>query len=170
MKTFLIICLLSSLPLFGQAKTPCKEPEQKQLDFWVGEWTLTWPGQNGSAEGHGTNSIKRILDGCVVEETFSGEDSIHLRGHSVSIFDATDNKWKQTWVDNEGGYLDFTGGMQDGQMSFWRNVTRTDGAKSISRMVWRNVTRDSFDWSWESSKDGGKTWQVMWPIHYQRKK
>jgi hypothetical protein len=170
MKTLLLVCLLSSLPLFGQTKAPCRGPEQKQLDFWIGEWTLTWPGQNGAAEGHGANSIKRILDGCVVEETFSGEDSIPLRGHSVSIFDATDGKWKQTWVDNEGGYLDFVGGMQDGQMSFWRNVTRPDGTKSTSRMIWRNVTPDSFDWSWESSKDGGKTWQVMWPIHYQRKK
>jgi hypothetical protein len=23
---------------------PCLQPEQKQLDFWVGEWDLTWPG------------------------------------------------------------------------------------------------------------------------------
>ena len=60
--------------------------------------------------------------------------------------------------------------MKDGQMSFWREVSKPDGTKSSSRMIWRNLTADSLDWSWESSKDGGKTWQVMWPIHYQRKK
>lgn len=169
MKIFLfLVCLTASLPLFAQA--PCKQPEQKQLDFWIGEWTLTWPAQNGAPAGHGTNSVRRILDGCVVEESFSGEGPAAMLGRSVSIFDASDKKWKQTWVDNQGSYLDFVGGLQDGQMSFWREVSKPDGTKSISRMVWRNVTADAFDWSWESSKDGGKTWQVMWPIHYQRKK
>jgi hypothetical protein len=164
-------CLASSL-LFAQtpAQQPCQEPQQKQLDFWVGEWALTWPGQSGAPQGHGSNSIKRVLDSCVVEESFSGEDSMHLRGRSVSIFDATSGTWKQTWVDNEGGYLDFSGGMKDGQMSFWREAKQANGSTSMQRMIWKNVTADSFDWSWENSKDGGKTWQVVWPIRYQRKK
>ena len=163
------LCLAASAGAQTPA-TPCQEPEQRQLDFWVGEWYLTWPGANGSPEGHGSNSIKRILDGCVVEETFSGESAMHLRGRSLSIFDAQDSKWKQTWVDNEGGYLDFTGGLKNGAMSFWREAKRADGTVVTQRMIWRNVTPDSMDWSWESSKDGGKTWQVVWPIHYQKKK
>jgi hypothetical protein len=164
-------CLASSL-LFAQTavQQPCQEPQQKQLDFWVGEWALTWPGQNGGAQGRGSNSIKRVLDGCVIEESFSGEDSMHLRGRSVSMFDAASGTWKQTWVDNEGGYLDFSGGIKDGAMSFWREATSANGAKSLQRMTWKNVTADSFDWSWENSKDEGKTWQMVWPIHYQRKK
>jgi hypothetical protein len=133
--------------LGAAAPQPCQEAEQKQLDFWVGEWELTWPGQNGGAEGRGSNSIKRILDGCVVEETFSGGSSMHLRGHSVSIFDAPGGQWKQTWVDNEGGYLDFVGGMQDGHMSFWREAKRAGGLPVTMRMVWRNVKADSLDWS-----------------------
>ena len=36
-------------------------------------------------------------------------------------------------------------------------------------MVFKNITHDEFDWSWEGSKDGGKTWTVVWPIHYKRK-
>jgi hypothetical protein len=31
------------------------------------------------------------------------------------------------------------------------------------------VTANELDWSWESSRDGGKTWHVDWPIHYKRK-
>ena len=67
---------------------PCSAPEQKQMDFWLGDWELTWPGSSSNDTGHGTNSIKRILDGCIVEENFSGGESMHLRGHSVSIFEA----------------------------------------------------------------------------------
>ena len=91
------------------------------------------------------NSIKRILDGCVIEESFSGESAIHLRAHSLSIFDAQDKKWKQTWVDNEGGYLDLVGGIKDGEMSFWRESKQVDGTQSVRRMIWRNVTADSLD-------------------------
>ncbi len=148
---------------------PCSEPEQKQLEFWVGEWDLTWPGNTPGETAHGTNSIARILDGCVVEESFSGGDAMPLRGRSVSIFNAGAGKWKQTWVDNEGAYLDFVGEFKDGQMILAREATRPDGSKSLQRMVFKNITRDEFDWSWEGSKDGGKTWSVVWPIHYRRK-
>jgi hypothetical protein len=94
---------------------------------------------------------------------------MHLRGKSVSIFDVTAGKWKQTWIDNEGGYLDFVGESKDGQMILAREATRPDGTKGLSRMVFKNITHDEFDWSWEGSKDGGKTWTVVWPIHYKRR-
>ena len=147
---------------------PCAAAQQKQLEFWVGEWDLTWPGQNGGETGHGTNSITRIMDGCVVQENFSGL-ATHLRGTSVSTFDTKAGKWKQTWVDNEGGYLDFVGEFKDGQMVLQREATGPNGAKFLQRMVWKNITANELDWSWEASQDGGKTWQVQWPIHYKRK-
>jgi len=148
---------------------PCSEPEQKQLEFWVGEWELTWPGNSPGQTDHGTNSVQRILDGCIVQENFSGAEAAHLRGQSVSIFDVSAGKWKQTWVDSEGGHLDFVGEFKDGQMILAREATRPDGTKSRQRMVFKNITHEEFDWSWEASKDGGKSWTVVWPIHYKRK-
>jgi hypothetical protein len=118
--------------------------------------------------GRGTNGIKRIMDGCIVQETFSGGDSMHLRGISVSVFDTNSGHWKQTWVDNEGGYLDFIGDFKDGQMILQRESVR-DGAKILQRMVSKNISSNEMDWSWEASHDDGKTWQVNWPIHYKRK-
>ena len=176
MKTLLIaslpVFLFLPLGAFAQATAaappnPCAAAEQKQLDFWVGDWDLTWPGQKAGEIGHGTNHIQRILDGCVVQENFSGQ-ATHLRGTSVSIFDVTAGKWKQTWVDNEGGYLDFVGGFKDGQMILQRESTGKSGATFLQRMVWKNISANEFDWSWESSKDAGNTWQVQWPIHYKR--
>jgi hypothetical protein len=148
---------------------PCADARQKQLDFWVGEWDLTWPGENQGEVARGTNSIKHTMDGCVVEENFSGGDSMKLRGMSVSLFDATAGKWKQIWVDNEGSYLDFVGGFKDGQMILAREAVRPDGTRIIQRMVFKNIGPNELDWSWEASKDGGKTWTVQWPIHYKRK-
>ena len=134
--TLLLLSLLSASTLFSEqsatptAPDPCAMAEQKQFDFWLGEWDLTWPGEHPGEVGHGTNSVQRILDGCVVQESFSGRDSMHLRGTSVSTFDPTAGKWKQTWVDNEGGYLDFVGGIKDGQMILQREAARKDGAEN----------------------------------------
>jgi hypothetical protein len=148
---------------------PCTAAEQKQFDFWVGEWQLTWPGEKSGEVVHGTNSIKRILDGCVVQENFSGQEAMHLRGTSVSIFDLRASLWKQTWVDNEGGYLDFKGQFQNAEMILQREGVAQNGEKILQRMVWKNIRPNELDWSWEASHDGGKTWQVQWPIHYKRK-
>jgi len=148
---------------------PCLTPEQQQLSFWLGEWDLTWPGEKEGTVDHGTNSIQRVLDGCAIEENFSGGSAMHLRGRSLSIFDTVAGKWKQTWVDNEGGYLDFTGEFKDGQMILTREAVRRNGQKVRQRMVFKNITPHELDWSWEASTDGGKTWQVNWPIHYKRK-
>ncbi len=171
-----ILMVLLALTSLGAARQnnavqpkPCAEPEQKQLEFWVGEWDLTWPGNKAGETAHGTNSIRRILDGCIVEESFSGGDAIPLRGRSVSIFDVRAGKWKQTWVDNQGAYLDFVGEFKDGQMVLGREATRPDGTKVLQRMVFKNITPDEFDWTWEASKDNGKTWTVVWPIHYKRR-
>jgi hypothetical protein len=169
-----LFCLVGCLGFAQQTATPappdpCAAPEQKQLEFWVGDWDLTWPGEKQGQVDRGTNRIQRVLDTCVVQENFSGGDAMHLRGMSVSLFDTRAGKWKQTWVDNEGGYLEFVGEFKDGQMILARDAVRPDGTKVIQRMVFKNITPNEFDWSWEASKDGGKTWQVQWPIHYKRK-
>jgi hypothetical protein len=54
-------------------------------------------------------------------------------------------------------------------MILGREFQKADGTKIMQRMVFKNITPNSFDWSWEASKDGGKTWQVQWPIKYTRK-
>jgi len=50
-----------------------------------------------------------------------------------------------------------------------RQAALPDGTRLQMRMVYKNISKDEFDWSWESSKDDGKTWTVVWPIHYKRK-
>lgn len=101
------------------------EPE-KQFDFWLGEWNCTW-GKDGEA----TNHIERILDDKVIQENFDGGK---LRGISHSVWDAERELWCQTWVDNNGSYLDFTGGYQDRQMILSRDaIVRGEACKQ--RMV-----------------------------------
>jgi hypothetical protein len=148
---------------------PCGGPEWKQLDFWIGEWDLTWPAHGAAPAGTGSNRIEKVLGGCVVEESFAADGPSPFMGRSLSTYDARTKGWRQTWVDNQGSYLDFTGGLEGGQMVLLRQGLTPDGRPQVSRMVFTNVTRDSLDWRWERSDDGGKTWRLLWPIHYVRK-
>ena len=87
---------------------------------------------------------------------------------SVSAYDAERGRWCQTWVDNSGSYLDFTGTFEDGKMILSRDaIVRGEACKQ--RMVWYNIEASQLDWNWERSDDGGITWRVLWQIHYQKK-
>jgi len=135
------------------------QPET-QFDFWLGEWDVTW-----GEDGTGTNHIERILDGKIIQENFIAPD---LHGMSVSSYDPERQLWCQTWVDNNGTYLDFTGKFEDGRMTLSRDaIVRGEACKQ--RMVWHNIQGDRLEWNWERSDDGGKTWRVLWQIHYVRK-
>lgn len=141
------------------------EDGAQQFDFWCGYWDLTWPDN-----GRGTNEIRRILDGRIIQENFSSiptDGSQPFQGMSVSAYDAANAQWRQTWVDNQGGYLDFVGSFADGKMILSRDAI-LEGKPVKQRMVWQNIQADSLDWAWERSEDDGRSWQTLWPIHYKR--
>jgi hypothetical protein len=135
----------------------------RQFNFWLGEWDLTW--QDG---GRGTNSIRAILDGNVIFESFDASPTDTFKGMSFSVFNLALGKWQQTWVDNRGNYLDFVGTYLDGKMTLERVVTLAE--KTIKqRMVFYNITDTSLDWIWERSEGQGAAWEPLWQIHYQRR-
>jgi len=134
---------------------------ESQFDFWLGHWECSW-----GEEEKGSNHVERILDDKVIRENFEGDG---LHGISHSVWDGERKLWCQTWVDNNGTYLDFTGSFRDGQMILSRDaIVRGEACKQ--RMVWYNITDEEFDWNWERSDDGGETWRVLWQIKYKRKK
>lgn len=159
----LILCL-SHVTAVAQANQPhpCSLPEAQQFDFWVGEWELEW-----GEDGKGRNVIGKTLDGCVVTEDFDGTPSIPLRGNSVSTYNVRTVEWHQTWVDNQGGNLDFTGRYMDSRMVLQRRAV-VEGKDVLQRMVWYEITDGSLRWNWERSDDGGETWIVLWEIRYAR--
>lgn len=150
---------------FASTPSPAEEtPQAARFDFWLGNWDLTSNGQPA-----GTNTITREYGGSVIMERFVGTGAARLEGLSVSVFNPNTGKWQQTWVDNQGGYLDFTGEFSGDRMVLSRRAT-IQGKEVLQRMVWCNIEPDSFDWNWERSDDNGATWQTVWPIHYVRRK
>lgn len=138
-------------------------PPEQQLDFWLGEWDVSW-----HEGGHGTNSIRRVLGGKVVQEDFDGTPAIDLRGRSVSVYREKLGEWHQTWVDNQGNYWHLQGGWRDDRFVLITD-DRIEGNAVKFRMVFHDIEPDSLSWDWELSRDGGASWELRWRIHYERR-
>ena len=163
-----VLVVLTAAPLAAAPpEAPCAAPAFHRLDFWLGEWELTWPASGDQPAGRGTNRIVKTLDGCVVEESFAAAGPSPLVGRSLSTYDAVRKVWRQTWVDNSGSYLDFESALEK-ELSLVRRGEK-DGSPALMRMSWTNVRQDDMDWRWEFSPDGGRTWALRWLIHYVRK-
>ena len=141
--------------------------DENSFDFWVGEWDLTWTGQDGK-EGKGTNRIVKILDGKVIEENFEAIGP-GFKGKSLSVYNPNSGQWHQAWADNQGGYFDFIGEVEGDKRIFKTKMIEKDGKKIIQRMRFYNISEDSLTWDWEMTQDGGETWNLQWRINYKKK-
>ncbi len=165
---FIFACSLTIAVTYSQTTDePCKSLEASQFDFWVGSWQGGWVDTEGK-EQFAENIITKGINGCVIEENFTFEDKSFF-GKSLSMYNVNKKLWEQTWVDNNGSYMNFTGGINGSNMVMQRNVITKTGKEIIQRMVFTDITKDSFTWNWESSSDNGATWKLVWKILYTRK-
>jgi hypothetical protein len=147
---------------------PCSAPEYRQMDFWLGSWDVRWDATPGIPAGSGTNTITREYGNCVIQEQFDGGVSTGgLIGHSVSVYHAPAQLWRQTWVDNRGGYFALTGGPVGDD--FVLTNTRLGEQAPHLRMIYEDIGPDSLTWRWQRSADG-QTWSDQWVIRYTRRR
>lgn len=141
---------------------------EDQFDFWLGDWDLkistrTDPKKQDWTHSTGRNRIEKILDGKVVQENFVGPG---LTGKSWSVFDPKARRWRQTWVDDTGGYIVLEGEFRDGQMTL---TTLPQQGQRPKRMVFSKLMPDSFQWDWEVQMLDGE-WAATFICEYTRAK
>jgi hypothetical protein len=144
---------------------PCRASETfRQLDFWVGEWEVHGP----KGKVVGTSSVQLILGDCVVFENWTGASG--YTGKSFNLYDAAARKWRQIWVDNRGGILEFTGEFKDGALSYTGQSSAPDGKPLADRLTFFPLSEGRVRQLWEKSADDGKTWNTVFDGTYIRKK
>ena len=159
--------------IYTRVPRQCDAPGNRQMDFWLGDWsvqvrTRTAPDSETWTAAVGSNHVTSVLNGCAIEERFvatGGPNGASWSGRSHSTWVPAEKRWRQTWVDDSGSYLAFTGGMQGGEFVLV-GEPRPDG--KVMRMVFGEIRPDHITWRWERSVDGQKTWRPMMIIEYAR--
>ena len=148
----------------GRNQRPCAlAKEYRQFDYWLGEWDVEIGGQRA-----GRSSIQLILDDCVVFENFWIVNGSYS-GKSFSIWNATEKRWEQQYVDTTGASRFWIGSLEGDQLVF---VPRGSGPTpgTIRRMSYIKEGPDRVQQLIEISTDNGKTWSNGFDGLYLRRK
>lgn len=160
-------CLALLLALQGAtawAAPPCASANHHQFDFWIGDWTVS-RADNGAYAGE--NRIEPMLDGCALQESWVGAKG--YRGNSFNAYDATRGVWHQTWVDSSGGLLVLEGKLEGGKMVLEGHQKQADGKQVLNRITWTPLDGGKVRQRWDTTADGGKTWQVQFDGIYAKR-
>jgi len=153
----------AALETIRAARFPCKHSENhRAFDFWVGAWDVT---ANGAPAGH--NEIKRVSGDCVLYENWTSATG--GEGKSFNFYDAAEDHWRQVWIGDRGGVIEFTGSFDDaGVLRYTAETTNPDGSTTLHTLDFYPLDDGSVRQHWQSSTDGGDTWQVAFDGHYVR--
>jgi len=137
-------------------------PESRQFDFWVEEWTVSVAGAHV-----GDSKVERIANDCVLLENWTAVGGGN--GKRFNLYDRTQKRWRQTWVDSSGNITDYVGSFVGGSMRYEARVVRPDGRRVRRRMTFSQSAPGQVRQLIEDSTDGGKTWSVGFDGPYARK-
>lgn len=170
MKNFIAALAICSaaLPLAASAASapsapkPCSSAENRQFDFWVGNWRVTDP----QGKFAGTNDVTVGYGGCVVQEHWRGASGDI--GSSFNAYRPSSKTWHQTWVDNQGQVILLDGTYANGVMDLSGPFKTRKGRSAINRIRWTRIDGDHVRQLWEYSLDGRKTWNTAFDGLYSR--
>lgn len=151
---------------FGAADpAPCAvNPQNRQLDFWVGDWTIAGPGSQPTA----TSRVYLALDQCVVVESWNGG-----RGHAgenMFAYSKDDHSWHGMFADNEGRVHVFVDGTVGSDSAVFSGPSRgPQGEILLNRVSITRVASNKVEQTWQKSSDNGVTWSTMFRGEYSRK-
>ena len=138
-----------------QKPKPCSSEQHRAFDFWIGEWEVTTKNQKTPPS---TSSITMSNDGCSIHERYS--TATGFTGNSINFYDSKTKKWHQTWIDNQGQQLYLNGEFKNGSMVL---------SDQTNRITWTLLGNKQVNQKWETTKNQGKTWEVVFDGFYLRK-
>lgn len=174
MITRLFLCCLYGLLIHpaaaqigGDRACPCCGPEYRQFDFWVGDWVAYDLQKEQALAGY--NSIVLLQDSCVVQENWSSGNGSYS-GTSYNWYDRQNDRWHQSWIDNQGGSLQLSGGLRAGKMVLSSPpMTDDDGNTLVNRITWTPNADGTVRQHWEITRDKGASWETLFDGLYRRR-
>jgi hypothetical protein len=138
--------------------------ESRHMDFWLGDWIVTYPGMPGSAG----SKVYLELDKCLIVESWDGG-----KGHSgenMFAYSSDDKSWRGMFADNQGRVHVFEGNVSEGSAEFLGPSRGPNGEAVLNRIKIVRRNADKVEQSWEKSTDNGSTWKTEFRGEYARRK
>jgi hypothetical protein len=150
---------------FGAAEPAAcsSNSDSRQFDFWLGDWTVTYPGTPGAS----LSKVYLELDKCLLVESWAGGKS-HT-GKNMFAYSSDDKSWHGMFADNEGRVHIFEGKVTPGSAEFTGPSVGVDGKAVLNRIRIVRINADKVEQTWEKSSDNGATWNVEFRGDYSRK-
>ena len=141
---------------------PCRhDAAYRALDFWIGDWVV----RTASGSEMGRSRIEPALDGCAIEETWTG--AFGGNGKSLTSYDVANKHWVQHYVTSSGTYNDYTGQVQG--TSVVMIAPAGTAAKPVRiRMSFTPLDGGRVRQQMETSTDGGATWTLGFDGYYAK--
>lgn len=176
----IVLVTLLAIPVFAQEEqadmsSMGRPGEMKACDWLVGEWEVdqsfqmdpkdtTWTTSKGKAVYH------YELDSCLLVMDFESEMmGIPFKGVMYETYDRMTKTFQTIWVDNMMGRMSYyTGINEENGMVVEGEDYNPDGSTVLARITIFNETPTSFDWKYEMSIDGGKTFYTTGKAHYTK--
>jgi hypothetical protein len=144
------------------------------FDFTLGSWNVdvVGPHPSQSAVEHAAGGrpklrsvIAKDVGDCLIEERLSGR-----AGYEALVFTSVRRRlgeWVKTFVDNRGTNVFLKGGVVDGRPVLNGTVPTAGGSRDV-RVTWVQDGADRFEQRWETTTDGGATWDRLLIARYTR--
>lgn len=133
----------------------------RRFDFWSGQWETVIDGLV-----YGSATVTRNFGGRGFQQNAMAPDG-NLRSTSQYTFSAANGTWKQIWMDGESSHAVLVGGLFGNQMIM--TMVSVDGTAQVSgRSIFSNISSGSFEYEWQSSADGGQTWQAGTQVTFRK--
>jgi hypothetical protein len=158
------LSLAATSTLAAVESGPCSATsENRQMDFWLGDWTVTYPGMPGSS----LSKVTLDLDQCLVVESWEGANQ--HSGKNMLAYSSDDKSWHSMFTDNRGRVHIFEGKVVAGTAEFTGPSLGPDGRTVLNRIKVTRVAANKVEQSWEKSADNGTTWKTEFRGQYSRK-
>jgi hypothetical protein len=158
-----IAAIWSTQAMAAEAKPCSANGVVRELDYWLGSWTVT----NSGSGQTGTSKVELSLDRCLFVERWDNGNG-HI-GEDLLAYSPDDKSWHGMFADNEGRVHLFTSGkVEAGSGQFEGPSHGPKGEAVLNRVKLTRLSPDKLEQTWEKSTDNGNSWNTVYRGQYAR--
>lgn len=138
-------------------------PASQELNYWLGDWTVTTPGEPGSS----TSNVSLLLGKCVVVENW--KDGTGHAGENIFAYNLGEKSWRGMFVNDHGqAHVFVDGKVAAGTAEFDGPSRGPKGEAILNRIKLVRKAPNRVEQTWEQSSDNGATWTTVFRGEYSR--